>query len=386
MKYVIVPVCVIAMSFLFAGSAYSESDVIPNWIKGVAAFWAEDRITDSEFVVALEFMIEAGLIQVNDPIVQELEKENGKLRQQIESLEPGNTSQPETTQIVFDSVTVSIPPGTGIPGCEKTDECYLPYEITVESGATVSWINDDSAAHTVTSGNANAGPTSVFDSSLFMAGDVFEFTFNDAGTYDYYCSVHPWMTGFVYVTESKAMVESEPTENTQESEPTENTQESEPTENTQESEPTENTQESEQRNQMPSSHISTNDDSYTLGDSVEITAKIMFEPTYGLDGNEIVASETVFIQQVVFDDPWNHKPVIVCNKLLEDDHYGHVAGDWTYPLDGTYHKCINDDNIIEFSYKVLNHHKAGTYYFRLGHIDHHGEFVNRAESQPFTIN
>jgi len=59
----------------------------------------------------------------------------------------------------------------------------LPFEISVAIGATVSWINDDSAAHTVTSGTATAGITDEFDSSLFMAGDVYEFTFDEAGLY-----------------------------------------------------------------------------------------------------------------------------------------------------------------------------------------------------------
>lgn len=94
---------------------------------------------------------------------------------------------------------VLIPAGSAVPGCEDTDECYLPYEVTVAVGATVSWSNDDSAAHTVTSGIAAEGADGIFDSSLFMSNGVFEFTFNDVGTYDYYCMVHPWMTGVVNV-------------------------------------------------------------------------------------------------------------------------------------------------------------------------------------------
>jgi plastocyanin len=90
--------------------------------------------------------------------------------------------------------------GSAVPGCEDTDECYVPYEITVAPGTTVSWINDDSAAHTVTSGTVNAGLTGVFDSGIFQSDSVFEFTFNEAGTFDYFCMVHPWMTGKVIVT------------------------------------------------------------------------------------------------------------------------------------------------------------------------------------------
>ena len=96
-------------------------------------------------------------------------------------------------------VTVSVPAGSGTPGCEETDECYLPYEVTVNAGTVVSWSNDDTAAHTVTSGLASEGGDGLFDSSLFAAGATYEVTFNDAGTFDYFCQVHPWMTGIVNV-------------------------------------------------------------------------------------------------------------------------------------------------------------------------------------------
>ena len=97
------------------------------------------------------------------------------------------------------TVSVSVPVGSASPGCEDTDECYIPYDVTIPSGSTVSWINDDSAAHTVTSGTVNAGLTGVFDSGIFMAGSTFEVTFDEAGTFDYFCMVHPWMTGQVIV-------------------------------------------------------------------------------------------------------------------------------------------------------------------------------------------
>ena len=75
----------------------------------------------------------------------------------------------------------------------------MPNEVTISSGSSVSWINDDSAAHTVTSGTVTAGVTGIFDSGLLMAGATFEFTFDEAGKYDYFCMVHPWMTGTVNV-------------------------------------------------------------------------------------------------------------------------------------------------------------------------------------------
>ena len=97
-------------------------------------------------------------------------------------------------------MTISIPNGVGVPGCEDTNECYSPYDVAVTIGETVIWSNDDTAVHTVTSGTINAGQTGVFDSGLFMSGKTFEFTFNEAGTFDYFCMVHPWMTGIISVS------------------------------------------------------------------------------------------------------------------------------------------------------------------------------------------
>jgi len=82
---------------------------------------------------------------------------------------------------------VSIPAGTSVPGCEETDECWDPPVIIVDVGATVTWSNDDTAAHTVTSGNAADGPSGIFDSGMFMARDVFSHTFTRAGEFEYFC-------------------------------------------------------------------------------------------------------------------------------------------------------------------------------------------------------
>jgi len=102
----------------------------------------------------------------------------------------------------FAEVSVSLPPGSGAPGCETTNECYIPYIITVNTGDKVIWSNDDTAAHTVTSGTPADGPDGNFDSSLFMSGTTFPHTFDAVGEYPYFCMVHPWMQGSVMVTAS----------------------------------------------------------------------------------------------------------------------------------------------------------------------------------------
>jgi len=103
---------------------------------------------------------------------------------------------------------VSIPQGVGSPGCESTSECYLPYSLEIQVGDTVLWSNDDSAAHTVSSGSPD-GLDGIFDSNLFMTGTTFEFTFDDTGTYPYFCMVHPWMTGEIIVNEFEEMIVNE---------------------------------------------------------------------------------------------------------------------------------------------------------------------------------
>ncbi len=99
------------------------------------------------------------------------------------------------------SAEVSIPNGSSLPGCEETSECYMPYVTTVSVGGTVTWTNEDTAAHTVTSGTLDDSESvgALFDSSIVMVGKTFEHTFDEAGTYDYFCIVHPWMTGQVVV-------------------------------------------------------------------------------------------------------------------------------------------------------------------------------------------
>ena len=99
----------------------------------------------------------------------------------------------------FADATVTNAPGSSTPGCEETDECFIPHTVTIGVGETVTWDNTDQAAHTATSGSASDGPDGVFDTSVIFAGQSASFTFDEAGTYPYFCMVHPWMQGTVIV-------------------------------------------------------------------------------------------------------------------------------------------------------------------------------------------
>ena len=94
-------------------------------------------------------------------------------------------------------VTAVIPEGAGIQ--QEGQIYYEPQVLQISVGTTVIWINEDSAMHTITSGNSQEGPNGVFDSDLIGGGESFEFTFASPGKEDYYCIVHPWMVGSVEV-------------------------------------------------------------------------------------------------------------------------------------------------------------------------------------------
>lgn len=98
---------------------------------------------------------------------------------------------------------VSIPIGSSTLGCEETNECYIPSEITVDIGGEVVWSNEDSASHTVTSGNPKDGPDGTFDSGLFLSGQTFSHKFEEDGEFPYFCLVHPWMQGTVIAQASE---------------------------------------------------------------------------------------------------------------------------------------------------------------------------------------
>jgi plastocyanin len=77
----------------------------------------------------------------------------------------------------------------------------VPFFIKISEGDSVIWKNEDTAIHTITSGTPegeNSG--SLFDSSYIAAGKSFKHTFSKSGEYDYYCTLHPFMTGQIVVS------------------------------------------------------------------------------------------------------------------------------------------------------------------------------------------
>lgn len=79
------------------------------------------------------------------------------------------------------------------------DNAFNPNPLEINIGDTVTWTNNDSALHTVTSGNAISGPDGTFNSSFLAPHATYSFTFNSEGEFSYYCQLHPAMVGLVDV-------------------------------------------------------------------------------------------------------------------------------------------------------------------------------------------
>jgi plastocyanin len=77
---------------------------------------------------------------------------------------------------------------------------FEPGEITVPVGTIVTWRNEDIVPHTVTAGTRD-NPTGEFESGILNEGQTFEYTFDQPGTYEYFCEIHEGMNGTIIVQE-----------------------------------------------------------------------------------------------------------------------------------------------------------------------------------------
>ena len=105
------------------------------------------------------------------------------------------TAAPATTAT---GPAITIPAGAATPG----NPPYVPTELSVKKGETVTVVNNDNAPHTATSGNGPEDAGQAFDTSLIMAGasGTIDTTAIEAGEYPYHCTVHPFMKGTLTVT------------------------------------------------------------------------------------------------------------------------------------------------------------------------------------------
>ena len=84
------------------------------------------------------------------------------------------------------SPTPTIEDTTTASRVEMQNSTFSPSTLTVKVGDTISFVNNDNTQHTVTSNSFNSG--------VLNPGTVFNYTFSEAGTFDFRCTIHPEMT------------------------------------------------------------------------------------------------------------------------------------------------------------------------------------------------
>ena len=144
---------------------------------------------------------------------------------------PPPNQQPLPIPIPQAANEIDMTPGAGSSAsapCVAVNNCFTPNPLNIPPGTTVTWKNTDTISHYVSSGKSTDATTgTIFDSgNLIKPQGTYQFTFANAGTFNYFCTVHPWMTGQVIVG---SRVQSPPTQPTPQSpSPQPNPQQSSP--------------------------------------------------------------------------------------------------------------------------------------------------------------
>ena len=111
--------------------------------------------------------------------------------------------------------------GSANSACVTANNCFTPNPVNAHPGETITWTNTDTVMHTVTSGKSDNSTGNiigaVFDSQYSLTpGKTFSYTptATDVGTINYFCQVHPWMTGQVIVAAESEQTTPPPTNTT----------------------------------------------------------------------------------------------------------------------------------------------------------------------------
>jgi plastocyanin len=147
---------------------FANAENVPSWIKNNALWYGQGEISETEFLNSIKFLIENNILV--------LERDNELLQEQI-------------SKIIIPNGNFNVSGGS----------FYLPLNLEITSNTTVQWVNEDIVLHTIQSQDEFGNIVGLFNSAPLTTGERFEFTFTESGTYNYYCSLHPWRMGVVTV-------------------------------------------------------------------------------------------------------------------------------------------------------------------------------------------
>ncbi len=168
-KKIFIPTMVFSIILVSVSINVADAQTVPEWVKNNALWYGQGLVSESEFLNAMKFLIEEGVLV-------------------IEISEPAP---------VIQAATVTIPNGNSEMSVRGF---YLPINMEVPVGTTVTWVNDDSVPHNIQSMDEDGNTIQLFNSPPMNTGDKFVFTFEEYGVYNYFCSFHPWRVGVVTVS------------------------------------------------------------------------------------------------------------------------------------------------------------------------------------------
>ena len=168
-RKITIPAIVLSAFLIIVSVNGVDAQTVPEWVKNNALWYGQGIVSESEFLDAMKFLIEEGVLV-------------------IESSKPAPVAQ---------EASVVIPNGNSEMSARGF---YLPINLEIHVGTTVTWVNDDSVPHNIQSMDDEGNVIQLFNSPPMNTGDRFEFTFEESGVYNYFCSFHPWRVGVVTVS------------------------------------------------------------------------------------------------------------------------------------------------------------------------------------------
>ncbi len=165
----VIPVLIFSVILISLSVNSASAQSLPEWVKNTALWYGEGIVSEGEFLNMIKFLIDSNIIVVED----------------------AKKIIPEVTD-----AEIYIPNGNfDVSG----SGFYLPLNLEIPVGTTVTWLNEDSVPHNIQSQDDTGKVTDIFNSPPMNTGDKFEFTFEEDGVYNYHCTFHPWRVGVVTV-------------------------------------------------------------------------------------------------------------------------------------------------------------------------------------------
>jgi len=162
-----IPIVFFSILLISFSANFVNAESVPYWVKNTALWYGEGVISEGEFLNMIKFLIENDIIEIENDSLSENFNED-----------------------------IIIPNGNSDV---SSSSFYFPLNLETSKGTLVTWVNEDSVPHTVQSQDEYGKVIALFNSAPLSTGDRFEFTFEESGVYNYFCSFHPWRVGVVTV-------------------------------------------------------------------------------------------------------------------------------------------------------------------------------------------